>query len=787
MKTVKALIVSMIVAAPLSGDSWVQATKSQFKTGNMDGVQATLPPGEDDGYLRLAIPVFNGYFDETDNGMDGWSDESIGDGTHTVEIVDGGGRTSVAHLYASYGTEATSARIGYTITDGLDFLQRFNFELYPISSEISYDGRMVLVVSAYDSEGNSLITGDWMIYLIDGSSTINTYNWRAQTVRDRWNTYRFDLKSDIEQHLAVGHQWADVAEVHIVFSAEAPNGSDSYGAYIDAVWAASFIDDNFDDSSVDTTKWALYEHLYHVAETDSMVRFWGYDDTTSTENWSSFDREGDTVGNAPCEAAAKVRHLFMENEEGQEFELGFYSPTSGRYLILRAHRTGGNSGFYYVSYYDGTSWNSSQIGTYYFLAMSNFYTWRIIYDADNQRFEAWVDGKMAGRVENFAMENYYPYLAVTNSPIEAGDSIDCQIDYFMFFDYADGEHNKRYVSSGEYTSQPYDLGFAADFLKFKWAAETPPGTDVKFQFRSGWTLDELENAQWRGPDGPNSYFTVSGQQFDSFHDGHRWFQVKAILTSSDSTATPTVDSIIVEFDSMAVVEADSDVVHLTGTSSVVQYDALGDRVLTAHFDDLSGGSAGSPIFTVAVHREPHPRLSGGINRWWRLDMDGDFSSADITFHYLDSDIPNGIDEASMVAWRYEGNWTSFPPNALNTGDNSFRLNGLTQLSEWTLGEAGATQVGETSGEMGKNPMEMRFIISGNELAAVITATKRVPCNFSVFDVAGRTVIQPFKVEVPMGTHRVELGRLPHSGVFFVRVRAGETALSRKLIAITDRR
>ncbi|RKZ00726.1 MAG: hypothetical protein DRQ10_03580 [Candidatus Hydrothermota bacterium] len=782
MKSLRWLLVIAAVGV-LSADTWVQATKAHFKTGTLNGVQATLPSGEDDGYLRLAIPVYNGYFDETDDHFDGWSDESSGDGTHIVEVVDGGGRTSVLHLRATYGTQSTYARATYMIVDGLESLRRFNFELYPISSEISYDGRVLLIVFAYDDQDNSLIQGGWMTYLIGGSYTIRDYDWRSQTVSDRWNIYRFDLKSHIEGHLAVGYTWSDVAKVKIMFSVEAPGpGDDAYGVYIDAVWAASFIDDNFDDNSVNTSKWSIYQNIYHVDEQNQMVRFWGYDN--SDTHWSSLDRDQYTVGTASCEAAALMRHQYMEDENGQEFELGFYSLTSDKYLILRAHRDGTN-GHYYVAYYDGSNWNTTQIGTYYFLNMANFYTWRIIYDADNDRFEAWVNGKMVGRVEGFVMEDYYPYIAATDDDNDPNDSIDCQTDDFMFFDFSQGSWDKRYVPSGEYISAPYDLGFAAEFLKFKWAADVPTGTEVKFQFRSGWTLSELQNAEWRGPNGPGTYFTTSGQEFDQFHDGHRWFQVKAILSTTDSLVTPKVDSIIVEFNQMASIEADSDEVELSGDiSSVVHYDASGNRVLTAYFYDLSGFGTNAPRFSGAVHHEPHPRLSGGIDKWWRVSLDGSFSEVDLVFHYLDSDIPDGIDEGTMVAWRYDGSWSSTGPSELNTTDNFFRKNGLTSLSEWTLGDPGATGVVENEDATPPRPLPtVKLLNDGEAVGVILNLPKPSRCQFKIYDVSGRTVGQPQSVMLSEGKHFVPLSRMPHSGIFFLEVAVEDRIFVRKIFVM----
>ena len=787
MKAFKLFVSILMVVSPAFGDSWVQATKDAFKTGVMDGVQATKPSGEDDGYLRLATTVYNGYFDESDDAMDGWVDESTGDGTHTVEVVDGGGRTSVLHLYASYGTEETFARASQTFTEGLDFLTRFNFEMYPISSEITVSSRIVLHVFAYDSQGNPIIQGGWLTYLLQGEYTPRYQDWRAQTELDEWNVYRFDLKSDISSKLSVGYTWDDIASVKVMFSIEAMASGRASGAYIDAVWAAPFIDDNFDDNVIDANRWTEYDSLYNISEENQYLRFWGHDDDDQAQTWASLDRERDTVlSSHSCEVSALVRHQYMEDEEGQEFSIGFYAPSSGKYLILKAHRTSSsqNQGVYVVTSCDGTTWSDSVIGTYYFLPMDAFHEWRLLYDADNDKFEAWVDGEMAGRVTNFQMDDYYPYIAATNNEIDTTDSIDCQVDDFMFFDFSQGDYDKRYVQSGEYITAVQDLGFPVNFLKLKWKATEPSGTDVKFQFRSGWTLSEVENAAWRGPNGPGTYYTTSGELIDDYHDGHRYFQVKAILSSDDSMATPTTDSIVVEFDSMAVIEADSGQVELgDGVNTVVHYDNAGRRSLVAYFTDLSGHSGSNPMFTAALHHESNPHLNGGINRWWRLGLEGDYTSVDLVFYYLNSDVPSDMDEGSLVLWRYDGSWTSMEPDERDTSANFLRRNGVTALSEWTPGEPGASGMSE---DRSKSPAEtapvMDVLLRDGMIGARFVLPQAASCDFSVYDAAGREVVRVGR-SFDKGAHTVWLGSVPHSGIFFLRLEVDGRLTTRKTLVI----
>ncbi len=704
------LLIFLTVFSPL-----VISTKAQFKAGELVNVYATRQSG--DGKIILATTVYNGSFDEQDDSLDGWRDISTGNGTKIVEVVDGGGRTSVLHLYAENASRANASQI---LTHDLDNLERFNFEAYPIGSEI-FAGRFTLGAMAYDSDGNELFNS-WLTYLIDGEYIVRHYDWRDQTERDEWNTYRFDLKEGIIKHLRPGYSWSDVASVEICFSAQADGASSTYGVLVDNVWAASFIDDNFDDGTINTEKWSTYQNIYRVSEEGGYLRFYGYD--ASDTKWSSADRERDTVN--ACEVSARVRHQYMEDEEGQEFEIGFYSPDENKFLILRAHRQSGG-GFYYVESFDGTNWQSHQIGDYQFLNSSNFWTWRLIYR--NQKFEAWIDGKMVGRVTGFSLTNFYPYIAATDSDNDPNDSIDCQVDDFTFFDLSTGEHDRRYVQSGTFVSDVLDIGFAAKFDSLVWKGEFPAGTSVRMQVRTSWNRDDIQNQGWWGPSGGGTYFTSSGEEFHLFHDGHRYIQIRVEMETDDSTITPELDSIIVFYDSMAVVEADSGGVDLAaGDNSVVQYDQNGFRTAVVYFDDYQ--PSGKDEFSIAVHREQHPDLSGVIERWWRIHAGGTFTGAALNLFYLNSEVPDTIQEDALVAIRYmSGFMEQYSASMADTQLNYFYVAGLSSLSDWTLGISTATGIDE------RVVLDMPFYTT--QKGIVVSKADEV----LLFDASGRRILR----------------------------------------------
>jgi len=106
--------------------------------------------------------------------------------------------------------------------------------------------------------------------------------------------------------------------------------------------------------------------------------------------------------------------------------------------------------------------------------------------------------------------------------------------------------NGRYAS-GTYTSAPKDTGGKAYFGSFSWQSTTTANTSVKFQFCSGSSPADMDARGFSGPDGmAGTFFASSGQRIPSIHNGSRWMQYRAYLSSSDMLKTPSVPSVTVD-------------------------------------------------------------------------------------------------------------------------------------------------------------------------------------------------------------------------------------------------
>jgi len=102
-----------------------------------------------------------------------------------------------------------------------------------------------------------------------------------------------------------------------------------------------------------------------------------------------------------------------------------------------------------------------------------------------------------------------------------------------------------YYSAGIYTSKSFDTSQQSKFNYISWSASILTGTSVKFQIA---TNNDGTTWNFVGPDGTaGSYYTTSGQTVWSGHNGNRYMKYKAYLSTTDSSKTPTLSDITINY------------------------------------------------------------------------------------------------------------------------------------------------------------------------------------------------------------------------------------------------
>src|SRR3989344_2678826 len=119
-----------------------------------------------------------------------------------------------------------------------------------------------------------------------------------------------------------------------------------------------------------------------------------------------------------------------------------------------------------------------------------------------------------------------------------------------------GQINGKYAtSSQELISSTVDFGTSVTvFYGLSWNPVSQPpqaGPDsLSFQIAAN-----NDNSTWNfiGPDGtPGSFYTVSGTDIYSGHDGNRYLRYKVFLKTVDDSVTPSLDDLTVDFHSSCI-------------------------------------------------------------------------------------------------------------------------------------------------------------------------------------------------------------------------------------------
>ena len=106
-----------------------------------------------------------------------------------------------------------------------------------------------------------------------------------------------------------------------------------------------------------------------------------------------------------------------------------------------------------------------------------------------------------------------------------------------------------------YNREPYESYISPSFelnkqtpLRIYWEAEIVPTTAIKFQLRWGKDEQELENAEWQGPEGNGSYYETSGADIQGVPSQAQWLQYRAELISLYGCGSPQLSEVRIEFE-----------------------------------------------------------------------------------------------------------------------------------------------------------------------------------------------------------------------------------------------
>ncbi|RAV19607.1 FG-GAP repeat domain-containing protein [Paenibacillus contaminans] len=97
-----------------------------------------------------------------------------------------------------------------------------------------------------------------------------------------------------------------------------------------------------------------------------------------------------------------------------------------------------------------------------------------------------------------------------------------------------------------YVSSAHELPIGDRVTRISWEAELQPKTWVKAQLRMADSREELECAEWQGPDGTAGTWFASGQLAEHVRQPGRWLQYRLALGAVNGGNSPRVTEVSVE-------------------------------------------------------------------------------------------------------------------------------------------------------------------------------------------------------------------------------------------------
>ncbi|HEY8561340.1 MAG TPA: Calx-beta domain-containing protein [Pyrinomonadaceae bacterium] len=110
---------------------------------------------------------------------------------------------------------------------------------------------------------------------------------------------------------------------------------------------------------------------------------------------------------------------------------------------------------------------------------------------------------------------------------------------------------------------------------------------------------------------------------------------------------------------------------------------VGDNGYSPLAANVTAGTGSLTAAAIDAVQPNMPNPAKAISRYWKLAGSG--ITSDLTFNYLDEDVPVTATEANLAIAKYDGAVT-FPGGTVNAAANTATITGVTSFSDWTLAE-----------------------------------------------------------------------------------------------------
>jgi len=106
----------------------------------------------------------------------------------------------------------------------------------------------------------------------------------------------------------------------------------------------------------------------------------------------------------------------------------------------------------------------------------------------------------------------------------------------------------QHLNNGYFISSSYDIGLNSSLKTLRWIGNTSINTSIEFQIRTAQKETDLSSKYFIGPDGSTTtYYTFSPSTIWTGHNGDRWVQYKAYLSTKNSKETPRLKNVTITY------------------------------------------------------------------------------------------------------------------------------------------------------------------------------------------------------------------------------------------------
>lgn len=200
----------------------------------------------------------------------------------------------------------------------------------------------------------------------------------------------------------------------------------------------------------------------------------------------------------------------------------------------------------------------------------------------------------------------------------------------------------------------------------------------------------------------------------------------------------------------------------------------------------------SDIDMIVHPGEFHPMAMTGVERWYDIAATGGGATFDLTLSYTDDELFL-VDEDNLWIWRWSGSYWDGPkaPSATSLSDNWITVAGETEFSDWLITDQwGPVGVDDGQEVPVRTELSVNYPNPFNPTTTIAYSLER-PANvtLSIYDATGCTVLVLINAKQEAAHYKTTWDGRDHagtpvaSGVYFLRLRAGDFTQVRKMVLV----